>query len=124
MTSLLPVSRRPDITVNAAGRIDITARVARILQLNPGDVIDVCQNGPEYFLYVRFRAPEVVGRHEGQCRPSSRSGNGSYRTWSVRLAAAIRQAAGSQQLILRLPCGTPQVIDNKVYIPIIIHCLL
>lgn len=124
MTSLLPNSRRPDITVNFSGRIDITCRIARLLDLHPGDVIDVCQSGPEYYLHVRYSAADVVGRHEGQCFPTSRGGRGSYRAWSVRLARALRDVAGCQDLILRLPCGEAAVIDEKIYIPIIIRCAL
>ena len=124
MTSLLPNSRRPDLTVNLSGRIDITCRIARKLDLHPGDVIDVCQSGPEYYLYVRHLAANIVGRHEGQCFPTSRGGRGSYRTWSVRLARAIRAASGNEDFILRLPCGEAVVIDNKIYIPIIIRCSL
>lgn len=125
MTSLLPDStRRPDITVNISGRIDITCRIARLLKLNPGDVIDVCRSEVEYYLYVRHLAADIVGRHEGQCFPTSRGGRGSYRTWSVRLAKAIREASGSEDLIIRLPCGEPEVINEKVYIPIIIRCVL
>ena len=120
MTSLLPNSRRPDITVNVTGRIDITCRIARKLDLHPGDVIDVSQSGQEYYLYVRHTADNIVGRHEGQCYPTSRGGHGSYRTWSVRLARAIRAASGHADMILRFPCGEAVVIDNKIYIPIII----
>ncbi len=124
MTSLIPISRRPDITVNVTGRIDITCRIARLLDLHPGDVIDVCQSGPEYFIYLRHKAAEIRGRHEGQCFPTSRGGRGSYRTWSVRLARAIRAAGGFEDLVLRLPCGEAVTINEKIYIPIIIRCAL
>ena len=125
MTSLLPTTtRRPDITVNISGRIDITCRIAKMLNLNPGDVIDVCKSGVEYYLYVRHLAVDIVGRHEGQCYPTSRGGRGSYRTWSVRLAKAIRDANGCEDFILRLPCGEPQIINEKIYVPIIIRCAL
>lgn len=124
MTSLLPNSRRPDLTVNISGRIDITCRIARLLNLQPGDVIDVCKSGMEYYLYVRHLAANIVGRHEGQCFPTSRGGRGSFRTWSVRLAKAIRAASGCEDFILRLPCGAAEVINEKVYVPIIIRCAL
>lgn len=124
MTSILPNSRRPDLTVNISGRIDITARVARLLNLQPGDVIDVSVSGPEYYLYVRHLASEIVGRHEGKCFATRPTGRGSLRTWSVRLAKALRAASGSRELIVRFPCGDPVIIDNKIHIPIIIHNLL
>lgn len=124
MTSLLPNSRRPDLTVNISGRIDITCRIARMLDLHPGDVIDVCQSGQEYYLYVRHLAADLRGRHEGQCYPTSRGGNGSYRTWSVRLARAIRAAGGYDDLILRFPCGEAVTVNEKTCVPIIIRCSL
>lgn len=120
MTSLLPNSRRPDLTVNISGRIDITSHIARALLLQPGDVIDVCCNEREFYLYVRYDAANVVGRHEGRCYPTSRHGRGgSYRTWSVRLAKALRTACGAADHMLRLPCGEAQIINGKVHIPII-----
>ncbi len=130
MTSILQSTRRPDITVNASGRIDITARIARLLNLHPGDVIGISREGVEYYLYVRLAASAAVGRHEGACLPTSRrSRGGSFRTWSVRLASALREAAGPAALgsplaTLRLPCGEPRVINDKTYIPIIIRCAL
>ena len=125
MTSILTNTRRPDISVNAAGRIDITARVARSLAMEPGDVIDIAAEGREYYLYVRHKASNLRGRHVGQCFPTSRIGRGgSYRTWSVQLAAAIRSAAGTGELSLRLPCGEAVVINDKVYVPIIMKCAL
>lgn len=124
MTSLLPNSRRPDLTINLSGRIDITCRIVRMLGLHPGDVIDVCMIGPEYYLYVRHHVQNLVGRHEGQCFPTSRGGHGSYRTWSVRLARAIRAAVGNANAALRLPCGDAQLIGDRLYVPIIIRCAL
>lgn len=124
MNSILPNSRRPDLTINSSGRIDITSRVARMVGLHPGDVIDIASSGPEYYLYVRHPAADIVGRHEGQCFPTSRGGHGSYRTWSVRLAKALRAACGSESTVLRFPCGPAETINDKIYIPIIIRCTL
>lgn len=125
MTSLLPDSRRPDMSVCFSGRIDITSRVARMLNLHPGDVIDICHSGSEYYLYVRISASEAVGRHEGQCYPTSNSAaGGTFRVWSARLARAILDASGSGNRKLRFPCGLPVIINNKTYIPAIIHCSL
>ncbi|MBD5210977.1 MAG: hypothetical protein HDS77_06905 [Bacteroidales bacterium] len=121
MTSILNNSRRPDITVNISGRIDITSRIVKLLNMQAGDVVDVCQHGVEYFLYVRRTSQEIVGRHEGLCFPTSRGGRGSYRTWSVRLAKALRDVCGKEDYIVRFPCGEAQVIDEKIYVPIIVR---
>ncbi len=125
MTSILPNSRRPDLTVCASGRIDITSRIARTLDLQPGDIIDVSYSDREYYLYIRRRASDAVGRHEGHCFPTLRGRNrGSYRTWSVRLAKAIHKACNNNTPTLRLPCGEARIVNERVYIPIIIHCKL
>lgn len=41
MKSFFANTRRHDITFNADGRIEISARATRALDLHPGDVIDV-----------------------------------------------------------------------------------
>ena len=41
MIKLLERTRRPDITFSRNGRISITARVVRLLSLQPGDSINV-----------------------------------------------------------------------------------
>ena len=51
--SLLEKSRKADISFHRNGKIDITARVARLLSLRRGDVIDVGVDNTECFLYVR-----------------------------------------------------------------------
>lgn len=124
MTSFLPSTRRPDITVTPSGRIDIAARVVRLLNMQPGDVIGLTHIDSEYYLYIRLRAQQVVGRHECRVRPTTRRARGTFRTWSVRLARFIRSAAQASQLVLRFPCGEPHIVDNITYIPIIIRSIL
>jgi hypothetical protein len=125
MTSLLNNSRKPDISFNRTGRIDVSARIAHQLNLNAGDVIDIATHEREYYLHVKYSADSVVGRHEGTCYPTTRHG-GSFRASSVRLCKAMIDASGinpdAQQL--RLPCGAPETINDKIYIPIIIHNVL
>ena len=41
MQSILGNTRKADITFYASGRIDISARVAKHLQLSRGDVLDI-----------------------------------------------------------------------------------
>lgn len=89
-------TRRADIRFNACGRVDISARVARMLDLSPGDVIDVATCGvpTEYYLYVALRAEEAVGRHEAAVFPTNRSGKHS-RTYSRRLCRVMIGLAGT-----------------------------
>ena len=62
MQSILGNTRKADITFYASGRIDISARVAKHLQLSRGDVLDIMIDQDEFYLYVRLRSPN--GRHE------------------------------------------------------------
>ena len=64
MQSILGNTRKADITFYASGRIDISARVAKHLQLSRGDVLDIMIDQDEFYLYVRLRSPN--GRHEQQ----------------------------------------------------------
>lgn len=121
MTDFQKTTRRPDITITSFGRIDITVRVARLLGLQPGDVVSLLPRAGELYLIRKLPAGQVVGRHRGQCAYSSRS-KGSLRTWSVAMAQTIfdagRPAHGDLQ-ILRLPCGDPEQIDGFTAVPII-----
>ena len=57
MQSILGNTRKADITFYASGRIDISARVAKHLQLSRGDVLDIMIDQDEFYLYVRLRSP-------------------------------------------------------------------
>ncbi len=128
MTSLLPKSRRPDVTFHTDGRIDITARIARFLQLQRGDVIDIACHYGEYLLYVRLKNSQRVGRHEATVFPSNgglrRSNN--YRAHSKTLCEAIFKECSvpagfvTGNKPLRLPAGSPVIFGpNGTAIPLI-----
>lgn len=125
MKSLLPSSRRHDISIHHSGRIDISARVARILSLRPGDVIDITAgtNG-ELYLYVRQRAAAIIGRHAGTVWATAPHGKGTYRCKSQQLARAVLSHARCTAVRLRCPCGEPIQQDNTTYVTIIHHCQL
>lgn len=103
MESLLGNTRRPDVSFYRDGRIDITSRVAKSLNLSAGDVIDVMKHGSEFYLYVRYRNFEILGKHEAQCHSTKRRSN-HFRAHSIRLCAAILQECKSDQAAL-LPAG-------------------
>ena len=124
MTSLLPNSRRPDVIFHPNGRIDITARIAKVLQLQNGDVIDVAVSYEEYFIYVRLRAAECVGRHEATVHPTNKGKhrNNNFRAYSHRLCKSIRNALNGfpAEKPLRLPAGSPVIFGpNGTAIPLI-----
>lgn len=88
--SLLGNTRKPDVSFFKDGRIDITSRVARALDLADGDVIDVVRCGSEMYLYVRWRGQDVAGKHTAQCHlTKTRRTCHNFRAFSVKLCRAI-----------------------------------
>lgn len=91
-------SRKPDISFYRSGRIDITSQLSKRLGLEAGDVIGVCFDGMEYYLYVMAKKQNIVGRHEAVCRatnpecPKCRN----LRAYSRRLCERILLAAGTE----------------------------
>ena len=122
MKSILPNSRKHDISFHASGKIDISAHVARSLSLAPGDVIDIAQESGEWYLYVKLRSGHYAGRHEGRVCATAH-GKGTFRTWSKAIATAVLKWAGANGL-LRCPCGMEFERENKKYITIIYRCSL
>ena len=123
MTSLLKTSRKHDIAFYASGRIDISAHLARLLSLAPGDVVDIVEENREWYMCVKLRSGNYAGRHEGKVYATTRRGKGTFRTWSRTFAAAALKASG-QTARLRCPCGEVVERDGKVYVTIIYACSL
>lgn len=116
MISLLPNSRRPDVSFYQDGRIDITARIAKMLHLQAGDVIDIAAEGGEFYLYVRLQASECTGRHEAQVFATKRGNN--FRAHSVKLCRTMFSIVGTSPA--RLPAGSPVIFGmHGVGIPLI-----
>lgn len=117
MTNILSQTRRPDITFARSGRIQISARVARLLSLSIGDAINIATDNGEYLLYVQNRASQMIGSHIATCYPSKK-GSHHYRANSVALCNAILD-------IDRIPIqasyyvGSPYCINGTKYLPII-----
>jgi len=123
MKSILPNSRKHDISFHASGKIDISAYIARKLSLAPGDVIDIAvEEGGEWYLYVKLRAGTYVGRHNGRVWATA-NGHGTFRTYSKSITDAVLTAAGASDR-LRCPCGTEFERDNIKYTTIIYRCPL
>lgn len=104
-------SRRPDVTFHANGRIDITARVARVIGIADGDVIDVAFEGGEFYMFVKLKAEECTGRHEAQCWATKR-GSHNFRAHSKRLCQNIMRLSGATD-VARLPVGDRALLFNK-----------
>lgn len=90
---VLSHTRRADISFLENGRVDITSRVVRLLDIHPGDVLSIVITGGEWYLYVANRAETLVGRHEAQCFPTKK-GSRNFRLWSHRLASAVLTECG------------------------------
>ncbi len=125
MKHLLENTRRHDITFNADGRIEISSRVTRALDLRQGDVIDVAvdERHRECYLYVKYRAGQLSGRHQAQCY---RTGKGhtcnSLRAHSVELCRQVLDMRGFSATQARLPVGDPvEIPGTGKALPIIIR---
>lgn len=122
MQTLLTHQRRPDLTLHPGGRIDIAARVTRLLGLRPGDAIDVATENGEFYLYVRHRATRPnEPRYEATVFPTKRGGR-NMRTHSRRITAALlRQCHATTPA--RLLCGELITRGDTDYLTIITHPL-
>lgn len=126
MKSILGNTRKADITFNSNGRINISARVSKSLNLRHGDVIDIMEDQCETYLYVKYHAP-IVGKHEGMVFRSNKGGNHCVAS-SITLCRYIIQLCVSEQSKtnkVRLCCGEPITLQNYgIVIPIIMKHIL
>lgn len=122
MQSILGNSRKPDLIFSASGRIEISARIAKLLGMRCGDAVDILSDRGEYYLYMRHAA-SLNGRHEAVVYRTNRRGS-HFRAASKKLCDAILTAAGVTEKA-RLFVGEP--VDDSQYgmlLPIITRCLL
>lgn len=126
MKSVLGSTRRPDISFYRNGKIDITARISDAIGLEDGDVIDIAEDRGEYYLYVRVKSSEAVGRHEARCFPTHKGGkrNRNFRAYSRKLSEFVLSHSGSED-VARVPAGKGEYLPNLgKAINIIIGCNL
>lgn len=114
-------SRRPDVAFFRSGRIDISARVAKILDLKQGDAIDIAREDDEYFLYVAHRAP-LFGKFRGQCIRTNKRG-GHFRTYSRDLSRAVFAITKSDSLRQKENISVGETISKygKDYLTLILR---
>ena len=117
MNTLLERTRRPDITFSRNGRISITARVVRLLSLQPGDSINIAFHLGECYL-IALRHPSAVGRHIAQCHPTKK-GSRNFCANSVVLARLMLDKCQLPQQRASFLVGTPTTRDGNTIIPII-----
>lgn len=121
MQSILKSNRRTDISFSSSGQINISAHLARELDLHAGDAIDVKTDGFEYYIYVRTPATGGV-RYEARCFPSNRRGK-HFRAYSRRLCKHVLQACGCTDKV-ELATGDAMMEDDIKHISIITRLIL
>ena len=114
MTSIIAKSRRPDVTFYPDGHIDLTANVAKLLQLQSGDVIDIAQSGAEYLMYVRLRNADRIGRHVAQVYPTKKGKHRSnnFRCHSIGIYYVMQSILNSAKGPIRLNIGQPVTLTT------------
>lgn len=149
MKKLLDHNRRPDISFSRKrGTIRITAKVARVLALRPGDAINIavsngeipCQrmqsgacscsaecrrncNHVEYLLHA-VHITNGIGRFEAQCWPTKK-GSGNYCANCVRLCRSLLDSVGVKADKAAFMVGQAFERDNITYLPVItLHPIL
>lgn len=123
MKSLLHNSRKHDITFHASGKIDISAHIARKLSLAPGDVVDIADDSGEWWLYVKYRNNDYIGRYESVVYATNKQRKGTMRVYSKALCKKVLALVGATTC-LRCPCGEVVYRNNKPFISIIYRCAL
>ncbi len=119
MINLLEHTRRPDISFcRKRGTIRITAKVARVLALRPGDAINIAVHNGEYLLYAIHRVNNI-SRFEAQCYPSKKDGGMNYCANSVRLCRSLLDALGVPDNKAAFLVGEAIDIYGTTYLPII-----
>ena len=117
MIKLLQRTRRPDITFCRNGRISITARVVRLLSLQPGDSINIAFHLGECYL-LASRHANSVGRHIAQCYPTKKDSH-NYCANSVCLARLMLDNCGIHDQRASFMVGEETTHDGDVCLPII-----
>ncbi len=117
MIKLLEHSRRPDISFSCNGLIRITARVARMLSLRPGDTINIAVNDGEYLLCATHLVNNI-GRHEARCY-LAKKGSANYCANSVRLCRSLLDSVGVLENKVSYMVGKAFERGNTIYVPII-----
>ncbi len=115
LTSILGSTRKADITFHPNGKIDITSRIVKALDIRAGDVIDIMKGGGEFYLFVSSRSSDNCGRHQAVCYPSKRGAH-HFRTYSIALTIAIIPASSRA---VGFPAGEVVEVNGHRAIPII-----
>lgn len=122
---LVKPQRKVDVYFRKSGRIDITSRVAKALNIQDGDVINVLSADSEYFLYVERRAADIrngMARYRHAVR-RTKSNDNMLRCQSIALTDAVNAITEAEESWLFV--GTPRSLTNFGVntdgVPLIVH---
>lgn len=118
---ILKQTRRHDVVFCRDGIIRISANIAKILDIQPGDCINIDADRGEYLLYIYHRA-SVVHPELAQYPAACHKAKANCRNMVTRcktLANAILDIAGVQDFKAGFYCGEPVDKDQHRYLPII-----
>lgn len=107
--------RRPDITFFKSGKISITARVAKALNLHAGDSINILIDKGEYLLYATH---DSMGRCHAKCWPSQRNSH-HFCANSATLCKTLFQSLNLDTPRVAFFIGYPMEQEETVYLPLI-----
>ena len=120
LKSVLGRTRRPDVSFSRSGRIELSSRVAQLLYLRVGDVIDIFidDRTGDCFLCRKCHAQEGM-RHEAQVYRTNSCGK-HFRTYSRRLCREVLRIMRFHGDKIRLPIGGEIVsVEGDDVLPII-----
>lgn len=121
MENLVSTLRKHDLTVYRTGRIDISAHLASLLSLSPGDSINVAKDGNEFYIYVAHRASSSNRQFRSRVFRSS-SGGASFRLQFKLLARRLMSECGFNGSVMRIPAGSPLAKPfSPVAVPLITY---
>lgn len=121
MQSILGNTRRHDLVFHVSGRIDLSASVGKQLSLKNGDSVDIAEHSGEYYLYVKTRNSDRLGRHIAQCFSTNKRLHtcNTFRCQSRKLAQAVLQLCNLHQKAC-IAVGQALEIENYgICIPLI-----
>ena len=122
MQTALVCQRKPDIVFHRSGQINIAARLAKMLSLQQGDVINIAHDSGdgETYIYVTRRAP-YQGAYRAACHRVSQRGN-HMRCQCITLYREVAVYCNQPTATsIALYAGSPVQRDGETYIPLITH---
>lgn len=118
MERVLNNNRKHDIAFFINGRIDLSARVVNLLNIQCGDAIDIVFHQGNPYLYVRHRGNN--GRFLATCKPTKQNSK-NFRTFCKDITSrfvksndtCVKHPVGEMEY---LSVGTALPIINKLYL--------